>query len=208
MHRPRPQRSGAVFFCPVGAGDLRRRNAASRRRDAAVCRRNAPPILFCLAKRECAVHGGREKRWRGLWDAYGPNAPQKRESNSPMVGQVSVAPTARRACGGRCRSQQPTYPLRLKGFPQPLAAADWRLKGQSSPKGAAELGAPLWVPVFGAGAVGRTPRLRKCRPSGRERSEALARPRVLRTKTQNKKSFFSTGRGAFSLKQGFRANPA
>ena len=45
----------------------------------------APPILFCLAKRECAVHGGREKRQRGLWDAYGPTAPQKRGSDLPVA---------------------------------------------------------------------------------------------------------------------------
>ena len=38
----------------------------------------APPILFCLAKRECAVHGGREKRW-------GPNP-----SLSVRFGQTGV----------------------------------------------------------------------------------------------------------------------
>ena len=55
--------------------------------------------------------------------------------------------------------------------------------------------------VFGAGAVDRTARPRARRPSGRERSEALARPMVRHAKTQMKKHFFSTGRGDFSLGQ-------
>ena len=112
---------------------------------------------------------------------------------------MSAVPAARRTSGGRCRPQQPTDRLRLKGFYQPLAAAAWQLKEQSSPKIRLSSGAPLWVPVFGAEAVGRTAIFYAHRPTGRERSEALARPTVLRTKTQNKKSFFSTGRGAFSF---------
>ena len=101
-------------------------------------------------------------------------APQKREVNSPEVWRVSVAPAARRASGGRCGPQQPTDRLRLNGFPQPLAAAEWQLKGLSSPKGAAELGAPLWVRCSALKAAHRTPRLCTHRPSGRER-----RPRKL-----------------------------
>src|SRR5574344_310707 len=38
----------------------------------------------CLAKRECAVHGGREKRPAGLMESSS-NAPQKRELDSPVA---------------------------------------------------------------------------------------------------------------------------
>ena len=61
------------------------------------------------------------------------------------------------------------------------------------------MGVPLQLPVFGVGTTDRTAIFRAHRPSGRERSEALARPRVRQAKTQNKKHFFSTGRGAFSF---------
>ena len=155
-----------------------------------LCGGNAPPILFCLAKRECAVHGGREKHPRGLWDAYGPNAPQKRELNSPEVWKVSVACAARRASARCCGSQQPSDGLRLTGLYQLLAAAEWQLKERQAPKEAVQAGRAAMGAVFGAGAAHRTPLLRAHRPSGRERSEALARPRVLRTKTQIKNISF------------------
>ena len=83
----------------------------------------------CLAKRECAVHGGREKRWAGLMESSS-NAPQKRGLNSPRIWRVSVVCAARRASGRCCGPQQPTNALRRKGFYHPLAAADWQLKEQ------------------------------------------------------------------------------
>ena len=121
----------------------------------------------------------RRARWkkksrRGLWDTCGPIAPQKRELNSPEVWRVSVVPAARRASGGHFKLQQPTGRQRLKGFQQPLAAAAGQLKKCQSPKMHPMLGAPLQVPVLGAGAAHRTPLLRKHRPSGRERSEAAS----------------------------------
>ena len=69
---------------------------------------------------------------------------------------------------------QPTQPLRRKDFYQPLAAAARQLKERQSPKEAAELGAPLWVPTYGAEAADRTAIFRAHRPSGRERSEAAS----------------------------------
>ena len=87
-----------------------------------------PPFSFVLPKENAPCTVEEKNAERGLWDAYGPIAPQKRELNSPEVWRVSVACAARRASGGRCGRLQPTGRLRLKGFQQPLAAADWLLR--------------------------------------------------------------------------------
>ena len=87
-----------------------------------------PPFSFVLPKENAPCTVEEKNAGRGLWDAYGPNAPQKREVNSPEIWREAVTCTARRASGGRCGQKQPTYPLRRKGFYQPLAAADWQLK--------------------------------------------------------------------------------
>ena len=104
-------------------------------------------------------------------------APQKRGLDSPEVWRVSVTCAARRASGGYCGQQQPTDPLRLKGFQHPLAAAAGQLKERQSPKIRPRLGAPLQVPVLGAGAANRT-----ASPAPTHRaaaSEAKPRPRKL-----------------------------
>ena len=124
-------------------------------------------------------------------------APQKRELNSPEIWNVSVASAARRASGGHFKLQQPTGRQRLKGFYQPLAAADWQLKERQSPKMRPRLGAPLQVPVLGAGAAHRTPCFRAHPPSGRERSEALARPVVHQAQPQTKKVSFGPSTARF-----------
>ena len=128
------------------------------------------PCFPC--QKECAVHGGR----KNLGGAYGASsiAPQKRELDSPRVWRVSVARPARRASGGCCEQKQPTDSLKLKGFHQPLAAAVRCLKERQSPRKRPVSGAPLQVPVLGAGATDRTGTPRAHRPSGRER-----RPRKL-----------------------------
>ena len=103
------------------------------------CRRSLISLLVLFPREPlCWVRAGtlltlskrmRRARWkeksrRGLWDTYGPNAPQKRELDSPRVWRVLAVPTARRASGACCRPHQPTCPPRLKGFYQLLAAAD------------------------------------------------------------------------------------
>ena len=136
-----PKRSKAAAPAGQDVGRL----AEKVRRFAA---QNAPPILFERSKRMRRARWKKKSR-RGLWDAYDPTAPQKRGLNSPRIWMVSAACTARRASGRCCRPQQPTARLRLKGFPQPLAAAAWQLKECQSPEIRPRPGAPLWVRCSG-----------------------------------------------------------
>ena len=166
-----------------------RRNAAHSRGISPLCGVESAPIFFSLGKENGRGRSKEKRLGRGLWDV---------KSHRPAKAGVGFAEGVI-GVGSLYRAARVWWmlwaaatigPPKIKRLLSTPCCRSVAVEGASVSEEAPCLRRAAMGAVFGVRAADRTAIFRAHRPSGRERSEALARPRVLRTKTQIKNISF------------------
>ena len=139
------------------------------------------PPFFLKDQKECAVHGGR----KNLGGAYGVKLQRPAKAGVVFAGDMEGIGSPSRAARDwwimiDISTNVPTKTKRLSATPCCRSQVG---EGASVSEEAPQTGRAAMDAVLGAGTADRTASPRAHRQSGRERSEALARPMVRHAKT-------------------------